>query len=55
MYHGMTVDPIFTFDSTRPDVSNIHDLTSMKQEVFWGCKDIPIQIEYDPSVVSSGF
>lgn len=51
----MTVDPVFTFDETKPDVSNIHDLTGMKQEVFWRCKDIPIQIDYDPSVVPSGF
>jgi hypothetical protein len=51
----MTVDPVFAFDESRADVSNIHDLTAMKQEVFWGCKEIPIRIDYDPSVVPEGF
>jgi hypothetical protein len=51
----MTVDPVFTFDEARSDVSNVHDLSGMKQEVFWGCKEIPIQIEYDSSAVPPGF
>jgi hypothetical protein len=51
----MTVDPVFDFDPARPDVSNIHDLSRLKPEVFWGCEELPINIEYDPSVVPEGF
>jgi hypothetical protein len=51
----MTVDPVFDFDADRPDVSNIHDLSRIKPEVFWGCEELPINIEYDPAVVPEGF
>ncbi len=51
----MTVDPVFDFDADMPDVSNIHDLSGIKPEVFWGCEELPINIEYDPAVVPEGF
>jgi hypothetical protein len=47
----MTVDPMFDLDPDLPDVSNIHDLSRFKQEAFWGCEELSINIEYDPSVV----
>jgi hypothetical protein len=51
----MTVDPMFDLDPDLPDVSNIHDLSRFKQEAFWGCEELSINIEYDPSVVPEGF
>lgn len=35
----MTVDPVFDFDATLPDVSNIRDLTKFDPEVVYGCKE----------------
>lgn len=40
----MTLDPIFEFDSSRADVSNIRDLTNRNAAVFWDCDPI-----YQPS------
>lgn len=48
----MTIDPIFDFDANLPDVSNVHDLSKMDAEVFWGCEGAPApEVEFDPSVV----
>jgi len=35
----MTVDPTFVPAPELPDVSNVHDLTGVDPELFWGCKD----------------
>lgn len=51
----MTVDPTFRVDASRPDVSNIHDLTDADPEIFWNCEGDPVQVEYDPNVVPPGF
>jgi hypothetical protein len=51
----MTVDPTFmTFDDIR-EVSNVHDLSEMDPEVFWGCTNTPVQIDYDPLAVPANF
>jgi hypothetical protein len=34
----MTSDPVFNFDGQLESVSNIHDLSQMNAEVFWGCQ-----------------
>ncbi|MEM9949989.1 MAG: DUF2330 domain-containing protein [Chloroflexota bacterium] len=36
----MTLDPIFAFDGSRDDVSNIRDLTDRNAHVFWQCDPI---------------
>ena len=36
----MTLDPIFSFDSNRDDISNIRDLTNRNPAVFWDCDPI---------------
>jgi len=51
----MTVDPTFDFDDSLPNVSNIHDLSRMKPEIFWGCEESPVEIQYDPEVVPEDF
>lgn len=51
----MTVDPIFDFDSTMPDISNIHDLNNVDQEVLFQCVDEPVTLEVDPNVVPEGW
>jgi hypothetical protein len=51
----MTVDPTFEMQPDLPDVSNVHDLSKEDPEVFWGCKDVPANIQYDPSAVPEGF
>ena len=51
----MTVDPGFTINDDMRTVSNIHDLTDMNPEIFWGCEDTPIQIFYDSAVVPDSF
>jgi hypothetical protein len=51
----MTVDPVFDVNPDLPDVSNVHDLSGADAEVFWGCKDVPVEIEYNPDVVPEGF
>ena len=51
----MTVDPTFDFSANLQDVSNVRDLTAIDPEIFWGCQNVPVQIEYDPSVVPDGF
>ncbi len=52
----MTVDPMFTFDTERDTVSNIHDLTQMDGEIFWQCEGAPLpEVEYDEAVVPEGF
>ncbi len=57
----MTVDPSFNYSDQRADiadVSNVHDLSQVNAEVFWGCPDAdaqPIEIEFDPSVVPPSF
>jgi hypothetical protein len=52
----MTVDPTFDFDDNLPHISNIHDLSQMKPEIFWGCEESPpVEIQYDPEVVPEGF
>ncbi len=38
----MTVDPTFDYDPARPDVSNVHDLSSMKN--VWDCEEAASQI-----------
>jgi hypothetical protein len=30
----MTIDPMFTYDGSRPDVSNVHDLSSASSDVW---------------------
>jgi hypothetical protein len=49
----MTVDPMFKLSDDVADVSNVHDLSKMDQEVFWGCsgKEQPVSVEFDPNVV----
>jgi hypothetical protein len=49
----MTVDPMFGFDRELADVSNMHDLREFDAEVFYGCVDVPISMEYDADVVPS--
>jgi hypothetical protein len=51
----MTVDPTFDFSANLQDVSNVRDLTGIDEEIFWGCQNVPVQIEYDSSVVPDGF
>jgi hypothetical protein len=52
----MTVDPVFKLDSALGNVSNLHDLTGMDPEIFWGCEDAPpVELQYDPAVVPVGF
>lgn len=52
----MTVDPVFTFDAERDNISNIHDLTQMDAEIFWQCEGAPVpEVEYDENVVPEGF
>ncbi len=51
----MTVDPTFDFNDSLPNVSNVHDLSRMKPEIFWGCEESPVEIQYDPEVVPEGF
>jgi len=40
----MTLDPVFEFDGSRADVSNIRDLSNRNAAVFWDCDAI-----YQPS------
>ena len=51
----MTVDPGFAINDDMRPVSNVHDLTDMNSEIFWGCEDVPIQIFYDESAVPDSF
>jgi hypothetical protein len=53
----MTVDPMFKLSDDVADISNVHDLSGMDQEIFWGCQgaELPITVEYDPNVVPPGF
>ena len=43
----MIIDPMFEFDSRLPDVPNTRDVSYLDPEVAWGCKDVPINVEYD--------
>jgi hypothetical protein len=51
----MTVDPTFDFSANLQNVSNVRDLTGIDEEIFWGCQNVPVQIEYDSSIVPDGF
>jgi hypothetical protein len=51
----MTVDPTFDFSRNLQNVDNMRDLSYIDPEVFWGCQQVPVQIEYDPAVVPAGF
>jgi hypothetical protein len=51
----MTVDPVFKINADRRDVSNVHDLTQVKPEVFWNCEGDPVAVQYDPDVVPAEF
>jgi len=51
----MTVDPVFNTNDDMQTVSNIRDLGDIDSEVFWGCEDAPIQIQYDSSIVPANF
>lgn len=51
----MTVDPTFAVQRGLSDVSNIRDLSRMDADVFWGCDDKPIRLDFDPQVVPAGF
>ena len=37
----MTVDPVFDFDGTLSDVSNIHNLSGFDPTRVWDCPDLP--------------
>ena len=51
----MTVDPTFDFSANLQDVDNLRNLSNLDPEVFWGCQQVPLDIEYDPNVVPEGF
>ncbi len=51
----MTVDPMFRLDSSLPTVSNVRDLSGLDPEIFWGCEDVPVNVQYDPAVVPEDF
>jgi len=52
----MTVDPVFKVDEDMPDVTNIHDLSEMDAEVFWGCEGTePPVVEFDENAVPDDF
>ena len=51
----MTVDPIFDFDGSMPDVSNIHNLTKFDPEVVYGCEFVPPELQVDENVVPAGW
>jgi hypothetical protein len=40
----MTLDPVFSFNGDRADISNVRDLTQADDEIFWNCPNIqPIE------------
>jgi hypothetical protein len=47
----MTIDPVFEFNGDLPVMSNIHDLRDFDSEVIYGCKNQPVDIEFDESVM----
>ncbi|MBZ0319885.1 MAG: DUF2330 domain-containing protein [Anaerolineae bacterium] len=51
----MTVDPTFDFDNKLPDISNVHDLSQVDPEIYWGCNSVPVEIKFDPDVVPEDF
>jgi hypothetical protein len=53
----MTIDPTFELSNDAPDVSNVHDLSKMKPEQFWGCEGYTEQPKpiFDPAAVPAGF
>jgi hypothetical protein len=51
----MTVDPSFELNGNMQNVDNMRDLSEADPDVFWGCEDVPVKIEYDDSVVPEGF
>ena len=51
----MTVDPTFDLRPDLAHVSNLRDLSARNAEEFWGCKDAPVRLEFDPAVVPAGF
>lgn len=51
----MTVDPSFELNGNQQNVDNLRNLSNLDPEVFWGCEDVPLGIEYDPDVVPEGF
>lgn len=51
----MTVDPVFMPSPEQGLVSNLHDLSQMNENIFWGCDPIPVDVEYDPNAVPEGF
>lgn len=48
----MTVDPVFDFDDSLPDFSNVHDLSKADPNRIFSCEDAPpVKVDFDPNVV----